>query len=401
VVDKTVMHGDEHAIIEEAKQAARQVLLHNIRASRTGLPRTAAWGYPEPYTRDLMISALGFLVDGTEEFLEATEKTLAALAKHQTELGHITSLADDPDDRGASDTTPLFLFGLAIFRQATGQPQFLEHAAQKALTWMRYQSPEDMVMVAQLPTSDWRDEQWVLGFGLYVNTIVYAYLRLFDEHEQADQLRQLTNRLDVRRDERHRHVHEGLVVSHKPYFALCAYKLTSSERFDLLGNSLAILTGMASPNRCQDLIRWIEAECDALRESGELAVDLPPCFFPYIQRADPDWRPRYEQFNRPGDYHNGGVWPFVSAFYVAACVAAGRTKLAREKLLALTRLVKPARNHEVDWGFNEWIKAQTGKPHGVDWQTWSAAMYLYAAKCVETERTPFFDEVRGSGEPRF
>ena len=24
-----------------------------------GLPRTAGWGYPEPYTRDLMISALG------------------------------------------------------------------------------------------------------------------------------------------------------------------------------------------------------------------------------------------------------------------------------------------------------------------------------------------------------
>ena len=35
-----------------------------------------------------------------------------------------------------------------------------------------------MVMVSQLPTSDWRDEQWVMGFGLYVNTLVYAYLVL-------------------------------------------------------------------------------------------------------------------------------------------------------------------------------------------------------------------------------
>ena len=31
----------------------------------------------------------------------------------------------------------------------------------KALTWMRYQSADDRVMVTQLPTSDWRDEHWV------------------------------------------------------------------------------------------------------------------------------------------------------------------------------------------------------------------------------------------------
>jgi len=31
---------------------------------------------------------------------------------------------------------------------------------------------------------------------------------------------------------------------------------------------------------------------------------------------------------------------------------------------------------------------------GQDWQTWSAALYLYAAKCVEEKSTPFFDEMR-------
>jgi hypothetical protein len=51
-----------------------------------------------------------------------------------------------------------------------------------------------------------------------------------------------------------------------------------------------------------------------MRDRGELAVDLPPCLFPYILRHDPDWRPRYEQYNRPGEYHNGGVWPFVCGF---------------------------------------------------------------------------------------
>ncbi len=51
---------------------------------------------------------------------------------------------------------------------------------------MEYQSPSDRYLVAQQPTSDWRDEQWVIGYGLYVNTIVYSYLRLLGLHERAD-----------------------------------------------------------------------------------------------------------------------------------------------------------------------------------------------------------------------
>jgi hypothetical protein len=40
------------------------------------------------------------------------------------------------------------------------------------------------------------------------------------------------------------------------------------------------------------------------------------------------------------------------------------------------------------------MKAQTGKPSGRDWQTWSAAMYLYAAECAQQQCTPFVNEIR-------
>jgi hypothetical protein len=346
-----------------------------------------------------MISALGFLATGNEELADALKRTLLALAANQTPLGHIPSLAHDPADRGSSDTTPLFLFGLALYRRSANQPAFLDEAAEKALKWMRYQSPDDLVMVSQLPTSDWRDEQWVMGYGLYVNTLVYAYLVLYGDHGSAARLRGLMNRLEVLGEAKNPHEHEGLVVPSKPYYALYSYKLFHSERFDLLGNSLAILTGIAPADRARDLVAWVEAECQAMQHRKELAVDLPPCLFPYILRHDPDWRPRYERYNRPGEYHNGGVWPFVCGFYVAACVAAGRMDLARQKLLALTELVKPWHENEAEWGFNEWTKAQTGQPSGRDWQTWSAAMYLYAVECVLKERTPFFEEVRGTSGP--
>src|ERR1035437_9392421 len=380
--------------IEEAKKAALEVLLHNAHGPYHGLPRTAGWGYPEPYTRDLMFSILGIAVSENQKLIESIRKVLEMLAKNQTKHGHIPSLVHDKEDRGSSDTTPLFLLAVGIFRKVSGESDFLHVAVKKALTWMEYQSPSDRYLVAQQPTSDWRDEQWVTGYGLFVNTLVYSYLRLLDKHERADKIRREMGRFTITGGTIHHHVHEGLVVKHKPYFAFWSYKIYSSERFDLLGNSLAILSGLASPTRAEEMISWIEEECVGMKERGELAIDLPPNFFPFIKPEDPDWLPRYEIYNKPGEYHNGGIWPFICGFYVAALVAAEKYTLAREKLVALTLCIKISDSGNVAFGFNEWLKAQDGKPMGQDWQTWSAALYLYAVKCVEEKRTPFFDEMR-------
>jgi len=341
-----------------------------------------------------MIASLGILASGNKTLVARLRRVLEVLARNQSPHGSIPSLVHDADNRGASDTTPLFLLALGWFRLATGEADFLAHAADKALRWMDYQSPEDRVVVGQLPTSDWRDEQWVLGYGLYVNALVYGYLRLFGLHAKAESVLRSMRRFTVTAHVKSRHVHEGLTLRHKPYYALWSYKVLGSERFDLLGNSLAILTGIAPPTRARSMIAWIERECDALRRRGELAGELPPNLFPYVRPSDPDWHPRYERHNAPGRYHNGGVWPFICGFYVAAIVAAGARRLARRKLAALTDLVRPARTQAVAFGFNEWLSPLTGQPEGQDWQTWSAAMYLYAAHCVRTGTTPFFDEIR-------
>lgn len=383
---------------EDARHAAIEVLLHNSHGPYHGLPRTAGWGYPEPYTRDLMLSIFGVAVTNNKKLLESIRKVLETLAKNQTAHGHIPSLVHDQDDRGSSDSTPLFLLGTGIYRKVTGEPDFLKDAVDKALVWMEYQSPSDRFLVAQQPTSDWRDEQWVLGYGLFVNTLVYSYLRILGKYDKAEKIHHDMHRFTITEGVIHKHVHEGLTVKHKPYYALWSYKVLSSERFDLLGNSIAILSGIASRSRAEDMISWIEEECDNMKKNGDLNVNLPPNFFPYVHSSDPDWHPRYDIFNKPGEYHNGGIWPFVCGFYVSALVAARKYTLAYEKLIALTELIKLRATDKVQFGFNEWIKAQTGEPMGQDWQTWSAALYLYALKCVEEKHTPFFDEIRNDSD---
>ena len=388
------MRAQEWASIEDAKKAALEVLLHNDRGPYHSLPRVAGWGYPEPYTRDLLISGLGVLACGNQRLTVSLRRVLQTLAKNQNRLGQIPVLVHNPNELNSSDSTPLFLLLVGLYKKVTGEASFLDDAVQKAMTWMEYQSPGSEVMVAQLPTSDWRDEQWIFGYGLFVNTIVYSYLLLHNRIERSSKIRGELNRHTISGEVRPRRVHKGLAPRRKPYYAAWVYKVLSDEHFDLLGNSLAILSGLASPSRAKRVVSWIERECERMREQGQLALDLAPNYFPYIQPEDRDWHPRYATFNLPGEYHNGGIWPFVCGFHIAAIVATGRISLAEKKLLALTELVRPSREAKVDFGFNEWFRAQDGMPRGQDWQSWSAGMYLYAATSVEQGQTPFFDEIR-------
>ncbi|HEX9012645.1 MAG TPA: glycoside hydrolase 100 family protein, partial [Anaerolineaceae bacterium] len=336
--------------LEEARSAALEVLRYNRDGVVPGLPRTAAWGYPEPYTRDMMIASFGILAQGDEALVESVRAVLEALAQNQSSRGQIPSLANDPGDLGSSDTTPLFLIGLELYRRKSGEPGYLADSARKAFDWLAYQSPDENPLLAQMPTSDWRDEQWVLGYGLYVNALYYIALRLHHRDDEAGRLQKAMQHFDLRSRRMREHIHEGLAIPEKPYYALWAYKMYHNERFDLLGNSLAILSGLVSPGRAAAIIDWVEVECATLRRQGELALDLPPCLFPFAREGDDDWQPRMAVFNRAGEYHNGGIWPFICGFYVAALVAAGRQELAERKLLALVDLVRPARQQAVAFG---------------------------------------------------
>jgi glycogen debranching enzyme len=101
---------------------------------------------------------------------------------------------------------------------------------------------------------------------------------------------------------------------------------------------------------------------------------------PFIVEGQEDWLPRYAIYNRPGEYHNGGIWPFTVGFYIAALVAAGRNELAEEKMASFSELAQRAHSEQLDYGFNEWFRAQDCSARGQDWQTRSAAMNLYAAE---------------------
>ena len=144
-----------------------------------------------------------------------------------------------------------------------------------------------------------------------------------------------------------------------------------ARRFDALGTALAALAGLW-PGR-------IGAALDhGLALAAETAAGLVPAFAPTVRPGDPAWAAlagnvRDAFSNRPGHYHNGGGWPMVNGWWVAALAAAGRRADA-ERLLARVEAANAAPGpNGTPVPFPEYLDAEHGRPHGTAPLAWSAA----------------------------
>jgi hypothetical protein len=157
-----------------------------------------------------------------------------------------------------------------------------------------------------------------------------------------------------------------------PYMGFRDY----ADRFDTLGNLLAILFGIASRAQANRIL-------DYLHGCGVNEPHPVASLYPVVQPGDREWREyfRVRNLNQPHHYHNGGIWGFIGGFYVAALVQAGRLDEAAYQLGRLARMNQLGVRGE--WEFNEWYHGVSGRPMGFAGQSWSAAMYLYACDAVQ------------------
>jgi hypothetical protein len=144
------------------------------------------------------------------------------------------------------------------------------------------------------------------------------------------------------------------------------------EELDIFANILASLTGVADASRAgsmaSSLMRIKAAKPYPIRVVGNPIGQEDPLWRLYMQR---------HRQNLPWQYHNGGIWPFVGAFWVMLLARLGKEKEAWWELenLALVNCIN-------DWEFNEWFHGQTGEPMGMPGQSWNAALYILAFRTV-------------------
>lgn len=376
-------------MIEEAYNKAIIVLEHCAKPygfNASGLEG----GYEGLWARDSMITSLGACFI-SEKFKNTFQKSLELLSKEQSELGQIPNAVGNYDiDRKSKitfntiDSTLWYIIGNFIYAKAYNDKTLLvkyRENIDKALLWLKYQDPNEDTLLAQQPTMDWQDA-FPHKYGRVINTQVlyYAALLMFGQNKLAEHIKKVVNG----ENEKYLSLYdEGL-----GYYLPWAWKNHDGDReqeewFDALGNLLAIVTGLASPEITQSILKYIE----------EKEINKPyscKAIFPPIKPGDKEWHSYFSKClaKNPYQYSNAGIWPFIGGFYVAALVKVKNYKKAERELNNLAKANKLGKERE--WEFNEWLDGETGEAKGNPYQGWSAGAYIFAAESLEKKRVPFF-----------
>ncbi|WP_462321237.1 amylo-alpha-1,6-glucosidase [Halochromatium sp.] len=119
---------------------------------------------------------------------------------------------------------------------------------------------------------------------------------------------------------------------------------------------------------------------------------LLPAFHPVIRPVDDDWEDLQMMFsysfkNAPYEYHNGGLWPMVTSFYVCDLARRGLQQQAQRFLDGINRANALPMDDE-PWGFAEYIHGRDLTPGGTRHQGWSAAAAIIARHALDGQ-APF------------
>ena len=388
---KTVQNRTDEpgSVMDEAFERAKGVL---DRCSTPNGIFASPTKYNAVYARDALIASLGGLVSGEERFVRRWFKTMDTLMDRQSSTGQIPNCVDTfvPSRPrlvafGAADASLWFILTLAYGERLLGPCMRFHQAADRAMTWLKYQDAHEEGLIEQQEATDWMDITANRGHVLYTNVLWFAALELRGDIKRAHLVREAIN---------------GFLWSDRlGYFRPWTWKQEHGDWFDTTSNLFAIAFGLADEEQTESIFRYIDD--NRLDSPFPVRVLHPP-----IQPGDKDWRDYYvteHNLNLPNQYHNGGIWPWVGGLYVAALVRAGRIEKAREALYRLAAANKQGRERE--WEFSEWLHGVTGEPGrtprtdtegenlaSTD-QAWSAGMYMYAYSCVREGREPVFSSV--------
>jgi len=383
-------------LLDACRARAVELLRRNLTSAgvRAATPGVEAErrSYTSVFARDAAICALGMAVSGDPELERGAASAIETLAEHQARNGQIAKFVDletrEPDFWyvGCIDSTLWWLIAVdRLDRLGThpGLSKRLGDHVERALDWLLAQEHQRFRLLQQNEASDWADIMPRSGFVLYTNALWYLVKRLFGL-EHAAETRESFNRLFHPFSARPHAYRRGRLLAEFPLHGARDRELYLSyvnfssfgDEGDVFGNVLAILCGAA------DCVR---ETIDALRAAKVHEPYPARAVVRPIERTSAAWRPymaRHGQ-NLAWQYHNGGVWPMIGGFYIAALARAGYRETAAADLLALARACA------LDgWSFAEWLHGRTSETRGMAGQSWNAAAYLLAEHIVRGGADP-------------
>ncbi len=408
----------DEALLAEGVERARAIVRsccteHGFLASPTEHAN-----YRRVWARDGTVLGLTALMTGDAELTETFGRTLRTLERHQGPHGEIPSNVDPASQRvsfggttGRVDASLWFIIGCGEYWQRTGDDAFIEAMA-PAIERVRFLlgawefNNRGLLYVPE--TGDWADEYIQSGYVLYDQVLYIQALRticVIHEHVHGSADHQLLEKMgrlyhllranywfngvtDPSADTYHEVLFRRGVeaAKHRPEGALYWLPFFSPSgygfRFDAFANVLVSLMQVAYDDQRAEVDRFIT-------EIAPESMPLLPAFHPTIDPEDQDWESLQLNFsytfrNHPHEYHNGGLWPLITGFYVADLARRGKYEAARHHQAGLVRTNALPMDGE-PWSFPEFVHGRKLTAGGTRFQGWSAAAVLMGHHALEGE----------------
>lgn len=421
-------------LISEARKRALEVM--HACATPDGFSASApshGFHYPEIWARDNGIMALGALASSDEELMAISRKYLECMTAYQSPLGMIPINVYTAQHRVNKENAPpvdgnlwYILAHYALYEKHP-DPTWLHECIvplSKAYRWLRYHEWHEDGLLAIPRAGNWMDQFTVQGITLYDNALWYAaslaYERLcaacdaregeqllrapatirermnelmwvhrcWNPHHFADRLEKIRQWNDGWMNAHHM---AGNATSTDYYIPWIAYRDSATQCYGL-GNMLAVLSGLPDLERTHIILNYVH------RVGMDYPYPLKAIDVPIYPNAR-GWHDFFEHraLNWPGRYHNGGIWPMIGGFYVAALVHCQRLGEAEAALVKLAEVNRLSSSSGRSWEFNEWlcVHGDTATPCGAIHQGWSASSFLFATAAVEAGVMPLFSGLCG------
>jgi len=386
---------DDQSLLETCHAQSIALLKRNltpagILAASPG-PKAEKRGYTAVFGRDAAVCAIGMAVSGDRELQRAAAAGLHTLAAHQAPNGQIAKFVDlhrqEPDFwyLGCIDSTLWWLIALAFLDGRSRGGALRRRYARGirlAVQWLLAQEHQRFFLLQQNEASDWADIMPRSGFVLYTNSLWYFVKRLYGiahARETYGNFNGLFHPFSagIAQYRRARLLNDYALRRGRDrdlYLSFVNFSFFGEEG-DVFGNVLAVLLGLADARASR---RTLDALAAAhVNDPYPVRAVTRP-----IKQDSALWRAymsRHRQ-NHVWQYHNGGIWPMVGGFWIAALAAAGRLEAARAELVKLARACALG-----NWAFTEWLHGKTLRPRGMPGQSWNAAAFLMAEYAVSSK----------------
>ncbi|WP_316735223.1 glycoside hydrolase 100 family protein [Pedobacter aquatilis] len=342
--------------------------------------------YKRVWTRDGVITSIAALLSADETLIKTAKVTLETLFNNQHTIGFMPSNVSPINGSvsyggtsGRADNPSWAVIGLASYTILTEDDSL----------WIKYKNEVDkcfavlenwefngkhLIYVPQ--SGDWADEYIQHGYILFDQLLRIWALNLASKVSNnkiwTDKSLQISKsiRANYWKNEEQRNLyavnlnHQLEEASHE--FWMMGFNPSRIYKyFDLQANTFCFLLGLGSNDQNKSVLRYIKN----LYQSNQ---SMFPSFHPTIQENDSDMlelinNHAYGFRNKPGYFHNGGLWPVWNGWLVAAL------KVQGEKDLAQTLLANIHQSNMKADLFNECLHGNDQTPCGVPKCTWSAA----------------------------